>query len=75
MAGYDLDTLAGVADAVPVPVIASGGAGDYDHLGDAVQKGGASAVAAASIFHYTQQTPLEAKRHLADRGVPVRLPT
>jgi cyclase len=75
MAGYDLDTLAGVADAVPVPVIASGGAGDYDHLGDAVQKGGASAVAAASMFHYTQQTPLEAKRHLADRGVPVRLPT
>lgn len=75
MSGYDVDTLAGVADAVPVPVIASGGAGSYGHMVEAVQKGGASAVAAAAIFHFTENTPLGAKRHMADRGIPVRLPT
>ena len=61
-----------VTAAVKIPVIASGGAGNYEHLYQAVVTGGASAVAAGSIFHFTQQTPLEAKEYLATRGVPVR---
>jgi cyclase len=62
-----------VADAVTIPVIASGGAGNYRHMAEVMLDGRASAVAAASIFHFTEQTPLEAKRHLHDCGVPVRL--
>jgi len=72
MTGYDLDLIAQVTAAVKIPVIASGGAGNYEHLYQAVVTGGASAVAAGSIFHFTQQTPLEAKEYLATRGVPVR---
>ncbi len=72
MRGYDLELIHGVTSAVRIPVIASGGAGNYEHLAAAIVTGGASAVAVASIFHYTQQTPLEAKRHLASRGIPVR---
>lgn len=72
MLGYDLEVLAAVRAAVPVPVIASGGAGEYEHLRQAVQDAGADAVAAASIFHFTQATPAEAKRYLARHGVPVR---
>lgn len=71
MEGYDLDLLAAVAAAVPIPVIASGGAGTYQHLVEAVQAG-ASAVAAASMFHFTEQTPAEAKKALAAAGFPVR---
>lgn len=71
MAGYDLDLVRAVASAVPVPVIASGGAGTYDHMAEALASG-ASAVAAASIFHFTERTPLEAKRHLAALGHPMR---
>lgn len=73
MEGYDLPLVRAVADAVSIPVIASGGAGNYEHMARAILEAGASAVAAASIFHFTQQTPLEAKRHLRARGVPVRL--
>lgn len=73
MSGYDLDTLRAVTSAVSVPVIASGGAGTYDHMVDAVCVGDASAVAAASIFHFTQQTPLEAKRRLRLAQISVRL--
>ena len=72
MQGYDLDLIREVAAAVKIPVIASGGAGSYEHMLQAVREGGASAVAAASIFHFTQQTPLEAKNHLAANGVPMR---
>jgi len=61
-----------VADAVSVPVIASGGVGTLDHLVEGVQQGHASAVLAASIFHYGTFTIGEAKRHLAQAGVPVR---
>lgn len=71
MEGYDLNLIADVANAVNVPVIASGGAGNYGHMIDAV-KAGASAVAAASIFHFTEQTPAEAKKALASAGIPVR---
>jgi cyclase len=62
-----------VAAAVTIPVIASGGAGTYAHMVDALIDGGASAVAAASMFHFTEQTPLEAKHHLRERGVAVRI--
>lgn len=73
MTGYDIPLTRSLTQAVSIPVIASGGAGTYEHLRSALTEGGAAAVAAASIFHFTQQTPLEAKRFLADHGVCVRL--
>jgi cyclase len=73
MEGYDVDLVRRVASAVSIPVIASGGAGSYADMATALLEGGASAVAAASIFHFTEQTPLEAKHYLRGRGVPVRL--
>lgn len=72
MQGYDLELIAAVTEAVSVPVIASGGAGSYEHMAAAL-KAGASAVAAASIFHFTQQTPREAKLYLSAQGFDVRL--
>jgi len=72
MTGYDLELIKRVVDAVQIPVIASGGAGTYQHLVEAVLQGGASAVAAASMFHFTEQTPLGAKTALAAHGIPVR---
>jgi len=72
MEGYDLDLIRLVTKAVNIPVIASGGAGNYNDMYQALDKGGASAVAAASIFHFTEQTPLEAKMHLAEKGIPIR---
>ena len=69
--GYDLELTAAVADAVGVPVIASGGAGELDDLADAVDAG-ADAVLCASIFHYGHHTVGEVKRHLRDAGVAVR---
>ena len=71
-AGFDLELTRAVADAVTVPVIASGGVGTLDHLADGVQQGGADAVLAASIFHYGEHTVGEAKALMAARGVPVR---
>ncbi len=71
MTGYDLNLIEQVVKAVTIPVIASGGAGNYQHMLDAVNAG-ASAVAAAAIFHYTEQTPLEAKNFLSANGVPIR---
>jgi cyclase len=71
-AGYDCDLLRAVGDAVPVPVIASGGVGTLDHLYEGIADGGASAVLAASIFHFGQHTVGEAKEYLAGRGIPVR---
>ena len=61
-----------VTEAVPVPVIASGGVGTLDHLADGIQLGGADAVLAASIFHYGEFTIGQAKDHMAQRGVAVR---
>jgi imidazole glycerol-phosphate synthase subunit HisF len=72
-AGYDCDLLRAVGDAVGVPVIASGGVGTLEHLYEGLADGGASAVLAASIFHFGQHTVGEAKEYLADRGIPVRL--
>lgn len=70
--GFDLALTRAVSDAINVPVIASGGVGSLDDLADGVQKGGADAVLAASIFHYGQHTVGEAKALMAARGIPVR---
>jgi cyclase len=72
-AGFDLQLTRAVSDAVPVPVIASGGVGTLDDLADGVLDGHADAVLAASIFHYGTFTVGEAKRHMASRGIPMRL--
>jgi imidazole glycerol-phosphate synthase subunit HisF len=70
--GFDIELTRAVADAVPVPVVASGGVGTLDHLVEGVTVGGASAVLAASIFHFGTFTIAQAKEHLARAGVPVR---
>ena len=70
--GFDLELTRAVSDAVPVPVIASGGVGTLDHLVDGIRLGGADAVLAASIFHYGQHTVGEAKALMASRGIAVR---
>ena len=71
--GFDLALTRAVADAVKVPVVASGGVGTLDHLVEGVTIGGASAVLAASIFHFGTFTIRAAKEHMAAFGVPVRL--
>ncbi len=70
--GYELELTRAVADAVPVPVIASGGAGTLEHLSEAIVEGGADAVLCASIFHYGTYRVRDAKHHLAAAGIPVR---
>jgi cyclase len=70
--GYELELTRAVADAVGVPVIASGGAGKLDHLSDAITEGGADAVLCASIFHYGKYRVRDAKRYLREAGIPVR---
>jgi cyclase len=72
-AGFDLELTRAVADAVSVPVIASGGVGTLQHLADGVTVGGADAVLAASIFHFGEFTVRQAKEYLAERGIPMRL--
>jgi imidazole glycerol-phosphate synthase subunit HisF len=71
--GFDLQLTRAVSDIVPVPVIASGGVGNLDHLADGVQQGGADAVLAASIFHYGEYTVQQAKERMRERGIAVRL--
>lgn len=73
MTGYDLELTREVSEAVSIPVIASGGAGCYAHFAEALSVGKASAVAAASIFYFTQQTPLEAKQYLKEQNIEVRI--
>jgi imidazole glycerol-phosphate synthase subunit HisF len=70
--GFDLELTRAVSDAVPVPVVASGGVGTLDHLVEGVTQGGASAVLAASIFHFGEFTIAQAKERLAQAGVPIR---
>ena len=72
-AGFDLGLTRAIADAVPVPVIASGGVGTLDHLVEGVKQGHASAVLAASIFHFGTYSIGQAKRHMAAAGVPMRM--
>ena len=71
--GFDLEITRAVADAVEIPVVASGGAGSPQHMLEAVTTGGASAALAASIFHYGEYTIAETKRYMAERGVPMRV--
>lgn len=71
MVGYDIETVERVSDAVSIPVIASGGAGTFEHMVDAL-RAGASAVAAGAIFHFTEQTPAGAREHIGAAGYPVR---
>ena len=72
-AGFDIPLTRAISDAVPVPVIASGGVGTLDHLVEGIRDGGATAVLAASIFHFGDHTIGEAKRHMAAAGIAVRL--
>jgi len=71
--GFDVALTRAVADAVPVPLIASGGVGDLDHLVAGVTEGHATAVLAASIFHFGEYTIRQAKEHMARAGIPMRL--
>jgi len=71
--GFDIPLTRAVSDAVDIPVIASGGVGSLDHLVDGVARGGASAVLAASIFHFGEFTIMEAKTHMSTAGIPMRL--
>ena len=71
--GFDLELTRAVSDAVNIPVIASGGVGNLQHLADGVQQGHADAVLAASIFHYGEYTVQQAKKFMSERNIPVRL--
>jgi len=73
-AGFDLELTRAIADAVSVPVIASGGVGTLDHLVEGITQGHASAVLAASIFHFGTHSIAEAKAHMAEAGIAVRPP-
>jgi len=72
-AGFDCEMTAAVSDAVDIPVIASGGAGSFDHFTDVFTTGRADAALAASIFHYAESSVTDLKRHLRTHGIPVRL--
>jgi cyclase len=72
-AGFDLVITRRVSEAVGVPVVASGGAGNLDHMAEVLIEGRADAVLAASIFHFGTYTVGDVKRHLASKGIPVRL--
>ena len=72
--GFDLDAIRRIADSVSIPVIACGGAGDFSDFGAAITRGGASAVAAGNIFHFTENSYKRAKKVMRDSGYPVRYP-
>jgi cyclase len=71
--GFDNRLTRAIVDSVPVPVIASGGVGNLQHLVDGIKQGGADAVLAASIFHFAEHTVGEAKHYMRDHGIEVRL--
>ena len=70
--GFDLALTRAVTDALEIPVIASGGVGNLQHLADGVKQGGADAVLAASIFHFGEYSVAQAKQYMADHGIEVR---
>lgn len=71
--GFDLELTRAISDAIPIPVIASGGVGNLQHLADGITEGHAEAVLAASIFHFAEYTVHQAKAYMAERGIEVRL--
>ena len=71
--GYDIELMKTISSKVNIPIIASGGVGNLDHLAEGIKIGNASAVLAASIFHYGKHSVLEAKQYLASKGIPVRI--
>ena len=71
--GYDIDLIKKISSIVNIPLIASGGVGNLDHLAEGIKKGNASAVLAASIFHYGTHSVIEAKEYLKSKGIPVRI--
>ena len=71
--GYDIDLMSNISLKINIPLIASGGVGNLDHLADGIKLGKASAVLAASIFHYGKHSVLEAKQYLESKGIPVRI--
>src|SRR5660398_184084 len=71
--GFDLELTRRISDAISIPVIASGGVGNLQHLADGIKLGHADAVLAASIFHYGEHTVQEAKEYMAKQGIPIRL--
>ncbi len=73
MSGYDINLVKNVTKAISIPVIASGGAGCFNHMLKVINEGGASAIAAASIFHFTEHTPMEAKQYLYRHGINTRI--
>jgi cyclase len=73
MQGYDIDLIKSVTDVVSIPVVAASGAGKPEHFSEVFREAGASAVAAASIFHFTSVTPMEVKRELDASGIAVRI--
>jgi cyclase len=72
MGGYDIQLIREVSDAISIPVIAHGGVGTLQHLVEGLREGKASAVAAASIFHFTDQSPIKARRFMKEAGIDVR---
>ena len=73
--GYDLELLSRVVESVKIPVVALGGAGEWSHFAEAFKKTPVDAVAAANVFHYSDQSVYSAKKYLHDKGLPVRPPT
>ena len=71
--GYDIELMRNISSIVNIPIIASGGVGNLDHLVDGIKLGNASAVLAASIFHYGKHSVIEAKQYLESKGIPVRI--
>ena len=71
--GYDIDLMKSISSKVNIPLIASGGVGNLDHLLDGIKLGNANAVLAASIFHYGKYSILDAKKYLDSKGIPVRI--
>ena len=71
--GYDIELMRNISSIVNIPIIASGGVGNLDHLVDGIKLGNASAVLAASIFHYGKHSVIEAKQYLDSKGIPVRI--
>ena len=72
MNGYDHEIISAVSSSIKIPIIASGGAGNFDDMSYAISNSGASALSASSIFHFTEKTPMEVKKYLSNQGIAIR---